>query len=225
MASPRTPNMAASWLHAPKTCPVYVTYSHISQSPFSSPRLCHCPLVSRLCVCLFVYSWTYVCPVRLCSLPHPGGLASVLHRRCSSLPQSHLAPLSKRPPPLQACIPTTSTTTTTTTSVTAPPPPSDSPQTRCIDTTQKKTNQLFLFSPSSPSFFLLPTQLIRSSLIRYFLPHFTLLIVSFTIILFYPVDSARSVSGVVMLLMNTRFPLLPGSLIWRRCIPAAPPSR
>lgn len=34
------------------------------------------------------------------------------------------------------------------------------------------------------------------------------------------VYSARSVCGVAMRLMRTRFPLLPGNLIWRRCIPA-----
>lgn len=39
------------------------------------------------------------------------------------------------------------------------------------------------------------------------------------------VYSARSVCGVAMRLMRTRFPLLPGSLIWRRCIPAALQSR
>lgn len=37
--------------------------------------------------------------------------------------------------------------------------------------------------------------------------------------------SACSVFGVVMQLMRTRFPLLPGSLTWRRCIPAALQSR
>lgn len=39
------------------------------------------------------------------------------------------------------------------------------------------------------------------------------------------VFSACSVFGVVMRLMRTRFPLLPGNLTWRRCIPAAPQSR
>lgn len=39
------------------------------------------------------------------------------------------------------------------------------------------------------------------------------------------VYSACSVFGVVMQLMRTRFPLLPGSLTWRRCTPAARQSR
>ncbi len=36
---------------------------------------------------------------------------------------------------------------------------------------------------------------------------------------------ACSVCGVAMRLMRTRFPLLPGNLIWRRCIPAVLQSR
>lgn len=42
------------------------------------------------------------------------------------------------------------------------------------------------------------------------------------VFIIYP---ARSVYGVVMRLMRNRFPLLPGSLIWRPCIPAALQSR
>lgn len=42
---------------------------------------------------------------------------------------------------------------------------------------------------------------------------------------FFTIYPARSVYGVVMRLMRNRFPLLPGSLIWRPCIPAALQSR
>lgn len=43
--------------------------------------------------------------------------------------------------------------------------------------------------------------------------------------LFFTTYPAHSVYGVAMLLMRNRFPLLPGSLIWRPCIPAALQSR
>lgn len=200
--------MAASWLQPHKTpCACYM-FTHISVL-FSSSCLCHCPSVSCscvcVCVCVYMRMCVCVCPVLLCSLPHPGGLASVLYRRCSSLPQSHLAPLPKRTPPPQACIAITTT-------ITAPHfPPTTSNHN--ASTLPKRLINFYLFFPLLTFFLLLPTQLICFSLTPYFLP--TLYPVNCMVYHYfiYPVDSARSVSGVVMLLMRTRFPLLPGSLI------------
>lgn len=56
------------------------------------------------------------------------------------------------------------------------------------------------------------------SLFIFYCPHFPPYFPGF-------VYSARSVCGVAMRLMRTRFPLLPGNLIWRRCIPAVLQSR
>lgn len=138
--------------------------------------------VMSVCLCVCVYMWMCMRPAHICSLPHPGGLASVLHRRCSSLPQSHLAPLPKRPPPPQACIPTTTTSTSTT--ITAPPHLPPTTPNHSASTLPEKTNQLFLFFPSSPSFsHFLPNLYVPPSPL-FFLPHFTLLIVSYIIILF-----------------------------------------
>lgn len=164
--------MAASWLHAPKTCPVYVTYSHISQSPFSSPHLCHCPLVSRLCVCPCV-CW-FVCLLVDVCVSCPSLLPPPPRRLGVCTPPTVLVPTSEPPgttikapsPPsgmyphhlhlhlhLRHC----------------PPPPSDSPQTRRINTTQKRTNQLFLFLPPHlpfshflPNLYVPPSSLISS---------------------------------------------------------------
>lgn len=141
--------MAASWLHAPKR-DLCMSHIHTYLNPLSPHHIFAIALLCPVCVSvrvfagLFVYSWTYVCPVRLCSLPHPGGLASVLHRRCSSLPQSHLAPLSKRPPPLQACIPTTSTSTST--SVIAPHLPPTVPKHDASTLPKKELISFFFFS-------------------------------------------------------------------------------
>lgn len=48
---------------------------------------------------------------------------------------------------------------------------------------------------------------------------------SFVVLVSFTAPPARSVCGVVMRLMRNQFPLLPGSLIWRPCIPAALQSR
>lgn len=186
---------------------------HTYFSPFSSPHLCRCPCVSRLracvcaCVCVRVCFPTLPCPPfpltqaawRLYSTdgarPY---LSATWHHYQSALPPfRHVSPPPPPPPPPPPLLPT-------------------NPQPPCIHMTpQNKTNQLSLSSSCS---YILP---LASPLPP---PH---LLTVFLInrYLMYPVDSARSVSGVVMLLMRTRFPLLPGSLIWRRCIPAAPPSR
>lgn len=116
------------------TCLLHV---RINLSPFFLTVLVPMPLCLmyvRVCTCECV-----------CVLPHPGGLASILHRRCSSLPQSHLAPLPQRPPPLQACIPTTTSTSTTITAPTSLQQPTN----HNASTLLKKLISFFFFPPST----------------------------------------------------------------------------
>lgn len=67
-----------------------------------------------------------------------------------------------------------------------------------------------------------PWLVLVTNLLFNFLFHPLLPLALFFFFIIYP---ARSVYGVVMRLMRNRFPLLPGSLIWRPCIPAALQSR
>lgn len=82
------------------------------------------------------------------------------------------------------------------------------------------TNLPFCFLFFLSYFILFPSSNPRSLLALW---HF--FSIPFFLPVFLFVYSARSVFGVVMRLMRTRFPLLPGSLIWRHCIPAALQSR
>lgn len=173
--------MAASWLH-PLKCPVYVTCSHISQSLFPH-HVCAIALLCHVCVfvCVCVHVDVYAsCPYLLPPPPRRLGVCT---------PPTVLVPTSEPPG--------------TTTKAPSPPsgmyphhhhlhqhhhhrPPHLPPTTpnHSASTLPEKTNQLFLFFPSSPSFsHFLPNLYVPPSPL-FFLPHFTLLIVSYIIILF-----------------------------------------
>lgn len=185
-------SMAASWLYPPVGLCVCQDFTHVSvhfpHYIYAIALVCHV----RVCVCASLCVCACVFPPLCAPSPHPGGLASVLYRRRSSIPQRHLAPLPKCTPPFQACITTTITTT-------APHQPStmmhphDPPKTNPLSHSSFFSYILHWPPPPPPT----------ATLVNCFINHY----------LMYPVDSARSVSGVVMLLMRTRFPLLPGSLI------------